>query len=207
MTGSGKPFPGNDRNVFILAKAAPVWGCLGNPLPETVFAVNRPEAIKTPRIPPIPLFLGSSEGLKHAGDAVVSPQIAAAWHVLGSLGATGEGEGSPGSCSGPGKCLSLLRFRDRGLEEFQWFFFFPAGKKSRQRSPACWRANVAGLGQPGAQGQARCSMPSPALAGFLAPLGNKIMMGSPAAKNGLFCIACLFYHEELNAGTRNGLWG
>lgn len=135
MTGSGKPFPGNDRNVFILAKAAPVWGCLGNPLPETVFAVNRPEAIKTPRIPPIPLFLGSSEGLKHAGDALVFPQTTAARHVLGSLGATRRDEGSTGGCSGPGKCLSLCcGFVTVAWKNFSGVFF-PAGKKSRRRSP------------------------------------------------------------------------
>lgn len=135
MTGSGKPFPGNDRNVFILAKAAPVWGCLGNPLPETVFAVNRPEAIKTPRIPPISLFLGSSEGLKHAGDALVFPQTTAARHVSGSLGATRRDEGSTGGCSGPGKCLSLCcGFVTVAWKNFSGVFF-PAGKKSRRKSP------------------------------------------------------------------------
>lgn len=100
--------------------------------------------------------------------------------------------------------VTVLRFRDRGLEEFQWWFF-SCWEEEQAEKP--WRANVAGLGQPGAQGQARCSMPSPALAGFLAPLGNKTIMGSPATRNGLFCIACLFYQGELNAGTRNGVWG
>lgn len=38
---------------------------------------------------------------------MVSPQTAAAWHVPGSPGTTGEDEGNTGCCSGPGKCLSL----------------------------------------------------------------------------------------------------
>lgn len=180
-----------------------VWGthC------QRVFAVNRPEAIKTPEIPPLPLFLGSSEGLKHAGDTMVSPKPQQPGTCQGSLSATGQDEGTTGSCSRPGKCLSpCCGFMTVAWKNFSGVFF-PAGKKSRQRSPACWQANVAGLGWPGAQGQARHSMPYPALAGVLALLVNKARMGSPATRNGLFCIACLFYHGELNAGTRNGVWG
>lgn len=148
---------------------------------------------------------GSGEGLKSAGDAMDPPPRHAG----------GDGPWVPGAkavlaaVQGPGKCLSPRRgfvtvawknFRRWG---FSFFFIPPAGKRSRRRSPAGRRANVAGLGQPGAQGRARCSNATPPEC-FWLPFGaGSMRMGSPATRNGLLCIARLFYRGELNGGTKN----
>lgn len=203
MTGSGKPFPGNDRNVFILAKAAPVWGCLGNPLPETVLPVNRPEAIKTPQIPPTTLFLGSSEGLKHAGDAMVSPQTAAAWHMLGSPCTTGQDEGNTGSCSGPGKCLSLCcGFVTVAWKNFSGVFFL-LGRRAGGEVLLAGKPTWQGWASPGhrVKQDAPCH-PLPLLC-FWLHLGTKLRW--EAQQQGMGCSALLVYFIMGNLMKEQGM--